>query len=68
MSDVLDEAAALSEAERANLIARAADQVAQAGSIHCEDCEAEIPEARRAAAPFATRCIHCQTKFERTSP
>lgn len=68
MSDVIDEAVALSEAERETLIARAADQVAQPGTIHCEDCGTVIPEARRAAAPFATRCIHCQTTFERTGP
>lgn len=68
MTDQIDEAVALSEAERETLIARAADQVAQPGSIHCEDCADEIPEARRAAAPFATRCIHCQTKFERAGP
>lgn len=65
MSDQIDEAVAFSEAEREALIARAAGHIAQAGAIHCEDCDIEIPEARRAAAPFATRCIHCQTKFER---
>lgn len=65
MTDLIDEAAALSEIERETLIARSADQIAQPGTIHCEDCGCEIPEARRAAAPFATRCIHCQTRFER---
>lgn len=65
MTDLIDEAVAATELECEALIARAADQVAQPGSIHCEECGSEIPEARRAAAPFATRCIHCQTRFER---
>lgn len=65
MSDTIDEAAAATELEREALIALAADQVAQPGSIHCEECGSEIPMERRAAAPFATRCIHCQTRFER---
>ena len=67
MTDFVDEAVAATELERETLIARAADQVAQPGSIHCEECGSEIPEARPAAAPFATRCIHCQTKFERAA-
>jgi len=30
----------------------------------CEDCDGEIPAARRAAAPGCTRCIRCQREFE----
>ncbi|WP_027714911.1 TraR/DksA family transcriptional regulator [Desulfuromonas sp. TF] len=30
----------------------------------CEDCEEEIPAARRKAVPGCTRCIDCQRKFE----
>lgn len=65
MSDVVDEAVAATELQRETLIARSAEAVAQPGAIHCEDCGSEIPEERRAAAPFAIRCIHCQTRFER---
>ncbi len=32
----------------------------------CEDCGARIPVARLAANPVATRCISCQSLFERT--
>lgn len=39
--------------------------VEQAGTAICEDCGVEISRARRAAAPFATRCIDCQTAAER---
>jgi len=29
--------------------------------IDCEDCGCEIPAPRRAAAPWATTCIECQS-------
>ena len=35
---------------------------------HCEDCEDEIPEARRKASPGCTRCIDCQTTLEHWRP
>ncbi len=28
--------------------------------IYCEDCESEIPEARRKHAPGVTTCVPCQ--------
>ncbi len=31
----------------------------------CIDCEELIPEPRREAAPHCTRCIDCQTIFEK---
>lgn len=31
---------------------------------HCEDCDGEIPEARRAWGGM-TRCVHCQSHFEK---
>ena len=30
------------------------------GLTHCEDCDAEIPEARRKAMPGARLCVTCQ--------
>lgn len=34
-------------------------------AVRCEDCDAEIPEARLQAVPEATRCIRCQERFEK---
>ncbi len=34
----------------------------------CADCEKKIPAARLHAKPEATRCIACQTEYERRSP
>lgn len=33
--------------------------------MHCEECEAVIPEARRKAIPGVRLCIACQTKAEK---
>jgi phage/conjugal plasmid C-4 type zinc finger TraR family protein len=30
------------------------------GLTHCEECEAPIPEARRAAVPGVRLCVQCQ--------
>lgn len=30
------------------------------GLKHCEECDAEIPEARRVAVPGVRRCVRCQ--------
>ena len=34
------------------------------GLSHCEECEAEIPAARRRLMPTATHCVACQTEIE----
>lgn len=33
-------------------------------ALVCEECDAPIPAARRAAYPSATRCVYCQSVFE----
>ena len=35
------------------------------GLSHCEDCDAEIPEARRKAVPGVRLCVTCQEAFDR---
>ncbi|MEZ4599245.1 MAG: DksA/TraR family C4-type zinc finger protein [Syntrophotaleaceae bacterium] len=34
-------------------------------ATHCEDCETEIPEARRKAVPGVRLCIRCQSELEK---
>lgn len=46
-------------------IAAASAAVTGVGATCCLDCSAPISAARRSAAPFAQRCIVCQTKHER---
>jgi phage/conjugal plasmid C-4 type zinc finger TraR family protein len=35
------------------------------GLTHCEDCEAEIPAARRKAVPGVRLCVNCQEAHDR---
>lgn len=35
------------------------------GAALCEDCEAEIPEARRKAIPGVRLCVSCQSEREK---
>lgn len=35
------------------------------GSIYCDHCEEEIPEARRKAIPGVRLCIDCQAELEK---
>ena len=39
-------------------------QAVTAGTQECVDCGEFIPERRRIALPYATRCIECQTIVE----
>ena len=42
-------------------IKRARSQLGEGpGLTHCEECEAEIPEARRKAVPGVRLCVSCQ--------
>ena len=34
-------------------------------STHCEECDTEIPEARRVAIPGVRLCVECQSERER---
>ena len=46
-------------------IARARSQLGQGeGLTCCEDCDEEIPEARRQAVPGVRRCVRCQTEAD----
>ena len=51
--------------ETAARVGRVQDAVRGQGSDDCNDCGAPIDDARRQAAPFAVRCVQCQTAAER---
>lgn len=49
-------------------IKRARSQLrAGPGLLQCEECDAEIPEARRKAVPGVRLCIDCQEAEDRAS-
>ncbi len=45
---------------------RARDRLPRGPSLsHCENCDAEIPEARREAIPGVRLCVQCQAEEDR---
>ena len=54
------------EATIADAIKRARSQIPRGpGLIRCEECDSEIPEARRRAVPGVRLCIACQQERDR---
>jgi phage/conjugal plasmid C-4 type zinc finger TraR family protein len=65
VADDIDMAQESYEREMVSLLAERLNQHSPGESLtHCEECDGEIPEARRAAQRGCTRCVRCQEKFE----
>lgn len=66
MTCPFDRAQALEQRQRDQAITAALARARSTGPslTHCEDCDEEIPEARRALGGM-TRCIPCQSTFEK---
>lgn len=60
----LEMAEALAANDRADALASVQRSMQGAGQEECEGCGELIPPDRRHAAPFATRCLSCQTAVE----
>ncbi len=58
VADIANETIEHNLSQRLSAMSLNADQVAERD---CEDCGLEIPEQRRAAAPWAKTCIDCQS-------
>ncbi|MDB5432408.1 MAG: transcriptional regulator, TraR/DksA family [Caulobacter sp.] len=65
MTDVLDQAQQVEEAEREASIALAVAPLKGEGSADCGGCGDPIEALRRAAMPSARRCAECQAARER---
>lgn len=61
----IEQADALAQTERESSLQAIQTALRKPGLSHCADCEDPIPPERHAAAPWATRCINCQTAHER---
>ena len=59
-ADLGDRATCIEGLERSAGVAAVLGRMQGQGADHCEDCGCEIPADRRAAAPWAVRCVHCQ--------
>ncbi len=65
MADVIDQAQAYEERERAAAIQRRVAAVPHSEDvIDCRECGDEIPEARRRAVPGCRTCAPCQAEME----
>lgn len=64
MSDEIDRAQAYDQFFRELALAERKPQLAGPSALVCEDCDEEIPEARRLAMPGCRRCVDCQTLHE----
>jgi phage/conjugal plasmid C-4 type zinc finger TraR family protein len=54
------------DATVSDAIARAKSRLPEGPSLtHCENCDAEIPEARRQAIPGVRLCVACQEADDR---
>jgi phage/conjugal plasmid C-4 type zinc finger TraR family protein len=48
-------------------VQRARSQIRQGESLKfCEECDSEIPEARRKAVPGVRLCVRCQVEYDKT--
>lgn len=70
MTDIFDRATEIEEATREEALARQRRRAGLDGKIPedsatlCNECDGEIPEARRQAMPGVQTCIECQTRLE----
>jgi len=47
-------------------VKHARDQLPKGESLgRCDECDAEIPEARRKAVPGVRHCVNCQTELDK---
>lgn len=65
VADMASEMMARSEEMIPQKIARIVNTVSQV--TECGECGEEIPEKRKKAAPWSTRCAPCQEVFESKS-
>ncbi|HBC0350825.1 TPA: TraR/DksA family transcriptional regulator [Salmonella enterica subsp. enterica serovar Napoli] len=60
MADAMDLAQQREQEDRERHISNARSRIAALSRFLCEECDAPIPEARRAAIPGVAFCVTCQ--------
>ena len=65
MADPADYAEARERVERDRGMSLSRAALEAAGAGECCDCGDDLSAERRAAAPFARRCVDCQSDHER---
>jgi len=64
MADAMDLAQQREQEDRERYINSARSRIATHSRFLCDECEAPIPEARRAAIQGVTLCVTCQEVAE----
>ncbi|HGU9880504.1 TPA: TraR/DksA family transcriptional regulator [Citrobacter freundii] len=64
-SEIIDQASALEEMMRDHAIQAHRLNHSAVSATHCEECDEELPEARRKAYPGCTMCVSCQADAEK---
>lgn len=64
MADVADIANDVEQERMQRILSSRPQQINQVSAIHCEECGAPIPEARRLVLPGVATCVHCQALNE----
>lgn len=65
LENSLDAANAARETKELQAVERAIERLHSPDFGSCEDCDADIPVARLQVSLTATRCIACQTRYEK---
>lgn len=65
MPDPVVRASGIEILERISGVAAVREKLQGQGAEFCIDCDEEIPAKRRAAAPWAERCISCQDDHDK---
>ncbi|MEM6160124.1 TraR/DksA C4-type zinc finger protein [Erwinia sp. P6884] len=64
MADIIDEAMEVIDLNAEIKVAVIRSQLSQPGRMTCENCDEEIPAARRQLLPSVTTCVTCQEILE----
>lgn len=62
--EIINQASALEEMMRDHAIQAHRLNHSAVSATHCEECDEELPEARRKAYPGCTMCVGCQSDME----
>jgi len=63
--EIIDQASALEDMYRDHAIQAHRLNRGAVSATHCEECDDELPEARRKANPGCTMCVECQLEKEK---
>jgi len=64
MADFADDASAVEELQREAVLSAHRINRDAVSATHCEECDEELPEARRKAYPGCSMCVDCQGEME----